>query len=95
MQLLGTLRQMPGQGLGRTLSSGRIGEGIDQHPGCPPGLPLARVKGEVWIELPSKDDRLKTINRGFAIEVEVDSSVKQVLLTSPEKTARPYLEKLP
>ena len=56
---------------------------------------LARVKGEVWIELPLKGDQLKTINQGFAIEVEVNSSVKQVRLPPPERTAQPYLERLP
>jgi len=56
---------------------------------------LARVKGEVWIELPSKGHQLKTINQGFAIEVDVDSSVKQVLLPPAEKTAQPYLGRLP
>ncbi len=54
---------------------------------------LARAKGDVWIELPPKGNQLKTINQGFAIEVEVDSSVKQVLLP-PERTAQPYLERL-
>ena len=56
---------------------------------------LARVKGDVRIELPPKDNQLKTINQGFAIEVDVDSAVKQVLLSPPEKTAQPYLERLP
>jgi uncharacterized 2Fe-2S/4Fe-4S cluster protein (DUF4445 family) len=56
---------------------------------------LARVKGDVWLDLPAKGDRLKTINQGFAKEVEVDSSVKQVLLPPPERTAQPYLERLP
>jgi len=56
---------------------------------------LARAKGDVWIELPSKGNQLKTINQGFAIEVEVDTSVKQVLLLSPERTAQPYVERLP
>jgi len=56
---------------------------------------LARVKGDVWIELPPKGNQLKTINQGFAIEVGVESSVKQVLLSPPEKTAQPYLERLP
>ena len=56
---------------------------------------LARVRGEVWIELPPKGNQLKTINQGVAIEVEVDSSVKQVLLSVPERTAQPYLERLP
>jgi uncharacterized 2Fe-2S/4Fe-4S cluster protein (DUF4445 family) len=56
---------------------------------------LARAKGDVWIELPSKGNLLKTINHGAAIEVEVDSSVKQVLLPPPERTAQPYLERLP
>jgi uncharacterized 2Fe-2S/4Fe-4S cluster protein (DUF4445 family) len=56
---------------------------------------LARVRGEVWIELPPKGNQLKTINQGVAIEVEVDSSVKQVLLSAPERTAQPYLERLP
>jgi uncharacterized 2Fe-2S/4Fe-4S cluster protein (DUF4445 family) len=56
---------------------------------------LARAKGDVWIELPPKGNQLKTINQGFAIEVEVDSSVKQVLLPNPERAAQPYLEILP
>ena len=56
---------------------------------------LARVRGEVWIELPPKGNPLKTINQGVAIEVEVESSVKQVLLPAPEKTAQPYLARLP
>lgn len=56
---------------------------------------LARAKGDVWIELPPKGNQLKTINQGVAIEVEVDSSVKQVLLPPPERTAQPYLERLP
>lgn len=56
---------------------------------------LARAKGDVWIELPPKGNQLKTINQGFAIAVEVYSPVKQVLLPAPEKTAQPYLERLP
>ena len=56
---------------------------------------LARVRGEVWIELPSKGQPLKTINRGFAIEVAVDSHVKQVRLPPLERTVQPYLERLP
>ncbi len=56
---------------------------------------LARVKGEVWVELLQKDSQLKTINQGFAIEAEVDCPVKQVLLTTPEKTAQPYLAQQP
>ena len=55
---------------------------------------LARAKGDVWIELPSKGNQLKTINQGFSIEVEVDTSVKQVLLLPPERTAQPYVERL-
>lgn len=55
---------------------------------------LARAKGDVWIELIPKGNQLKTINQGFAIEVNVDSSVKQVLLPPPERTAQPYLERL-
>lgn len=56
---------------------------------------LARVRGEVWIELPPKGQQLKTINQGYSIEVAVDSCVKQVMLPVPEKTAPPYLESLP
>lgn len=56
---------------------------------------LARAKGDVWIELPSKDNQLKTINQGVAIEVELDSSVKQFRLPPPERTTQPYLERLP
>ncbi len=55
---------------------------------------LARVKGDVCIELPPKCNQLKTINQGFAIEVDLDSSVKQVRLPAPTKTAQPYLESL-
>ncbi|EGW39495.1 ASKHA domain-containing protein [Desulfosporosinus sp. OT] len=56
---------------------------------------LARAKGEVWIELPPKGNQLKTINQGLAIEVVIDSFVKQVLLPPLERTAQPYLESLP
>ncbi|WP_407311292.1 ASKHA domain-containing protein [Desulfosporosinus sp. SB140] len=56
---------------------------------------MARVNGDVWLELPPKVNNLKTINQGLAIEVEVCSSVKQVLLPTPEKTAQAYLERLP
>ncbi|SPF34462.1 2Fe-2S iron-sulfur cluster binding domain protein [Candidatus Desulfosporosinus infrequens] len=56
---------------------------------------LARAKGDVWIELPPKGYQLKTINQGVSIAVEVDSSVKQVLLPPLEKTTQPYLERLP
>jgi len=56
---------------------------------------LARVRSEVWIELPPKGQQLKTINQGFSIEVAVDSCVKQVLLPVPDKTSGPYLESLP
>jgi len=56
---------------------------------------LARVKGDVWIELPVKGNQLKTINQGFAIEVEVDSSVKQLLLLPQQRTAQSYVERLP
>lgn len=56
---------------------------------------LARAKGDVWIALPPKSGQLQTINRGVAIEVEVDSSVKQVKLPPLERTAQPYLERLP
>lgn len=56
---------------------------------------MARVRGEVWIELPLKVNQLKTINQGFAIEVEVDSPVQQVLLPAPEKTSQAYLERVP
>ncbi|HBW34335.1 ASKHA domain-containing protein [Desulfosporosinus sp. BICA1-9] len=56
---------------------------------------LARVKRDVWIELYSNVNQLKTINQGVAIEVEVDCSVKQVLLPPPERTAQAYLERLP
>jgi uncharacterized 2Fe-2S/4Fe-4S cluster protein (DUF4445 family) len=55
---------------------------------------LARVRGDVWIELLAKGNPLQTINQGLAIEVEVDSSVKQVLLPPPEKTAQAYLARL-
>ena len=56
---------------------------------------LARVKGDVWLELFPKGNSLKTINHGFAIAVGVDCAVKQVILPPPEKTAQPYLERLP
>jgi len=55
---------------------------------------LARVRGEIWIELPQKGHSLKTINQGFAIEVAIDSCVKQVLLPPFERTVSPYLERL-
>lgn len=56
---------------------------------------LARVRGDVWLELSPKGNSLKTINHGFAIAVDVDCSVRQVRLPPPEKTAQPYIERLP
>ncbi|MDQ7097187.1 ASKHA domain-containing protein [Desulfosporosinus sp. PR] len=56
---------------------------------------LARVSGDVRVELPAKVNHLQTINQGLAIEAELDSSVKQVLLPAPAKSSRPYLEGLP
>lgn len=56
---------------------------------------MARVNGDVWLELPDKVDNLQTINQGLAIEVEVNSSVQQVLLPTPEKSPQVYLERLP
>jgi len=56
---------------------------------------LARVKGEVWIELPPKGNPLKTINQGVAIAVEVDSLVRQIILPPLQRTAQPYLATLP
>lgn len=54
----------------------------------------ARVKGDVWIELLAKEKQLQTIDHGLEVEIELDSSVKQVLLPPLARTAQPYLESL-
>lgn len=56
---------------------------------------LARVKGDVEIELLAVPKSLKTINRGFAIEVNPDSDTKRVLLSPLDRaSSKPFLESL-
>lgn len=52
---------------------------------------IARVKGDVNIELLNEDENLKTINRGFSIDVEINSSMKKIKLPNiDEKNFIPY-----
>lgn len=52
---------------------------------------LAKVEGDVEIELLKEEKALKTINRGYAIDVPVDSGIKKVLLPAIDrKSAVPY-----
>lgn len=52
---------------------------------------ITRVKGDVNIELLNEDKNLKTINRGFSNDVEIDSSMKKIKLPNiDEKNFIPY-----
>lgn len=57
---------------------------------------LAKILGDVEIELFEERKEIKTINRGYAVETVVDSSIKRELLPEikPKETT-PYLETLP
>lgn len=56
---------------------------------------LARVKGDVKVELLKEEKSLKTINRGFSIETKIESSIKKVSLSSiDEKDFIPYKDTL-
>ncbi|WP_035294780.1 ASKHA domain-containing protein [Clostridium sp. KNHs214] len=54
---------------------------------------LARVKGDVEVELLNSKKVLKTINRGYSVEAEIDSSIKKVKLPMKDKkNSTPYVE---
>lgn len=54
---------------------------------------LARVKGYVEIELLTSKSNLKTINRGYSIDIDVESKIKKVALPRQERTDQlPYSE---
>ncbi len=56
---------------------------------------MAKVKGDVEIELPASADRLKTINRGFSVDVEPDSDTRRLLLPAVDRgSSKPYIETL-
>lgn len=56
---------------------------------------LARIKGDVTVELLKEEKSLKTINRGFSIQAEVDSSIKRSRLPLfDEKNFVPYKDVL-
>lgn len=56
---------------------------------------MARIKGDVQIELLITAGSLKTINRGVSIDVDVDSDTKKVTLSSIDKdSSKPYVESL-
>ena len=44
----------------------------------------ARVKGEVWIELAENNKDIKTLNKGFSIDVELDNTF-QLVLSEPRE----------
>jgi uncharacterized 2Fe-2S/4Fe-4S cluster protein (DUF4445 family) len=53
---------------------------------------IAKVKGDVQIELLNESKSLKTINKGTSIEVKINSSVKKIkLLNINEKSFIPYV----
>jgi uncharacterized 2Fe-2S/4Fe-4S cluster protein (DUF4445 family) len=57
---------------------------------------MARVNGDVEIELLNTPNSLKTINRGLSIDVDVDSDTKKATLPSIDRgSAKPYIETLP
>lgn len=52
---------------------------------------IARVKGDVNVEILYENKNLKTINRGFSIDIEVDSSMKKIKLPNiDEQNFIPY-----
>lgn len=56
---------------------------------------LAKVKGNVIVEFLNEEKSLKTINRGFSIQTEVDSSIKRIRLPLlDEENFVPYKDTL-
>lgn len=54
---------------------------------------VARVKGDVEVELLNSKKVLKTINRGYSVDAEIDSSIKKVKLPMKDKkNSTPYVE---
>lgn len=57
---------------------------------------MAKVYGDIEIELLRSSSSLKTINRGLTIDVNVDSDTKKVTLPAVDKgNPKPYIETLP
>lgn len=56
---------------------------------------MARVRGDVEVELLAKPTVLKTINKGYSIHVAVDSPVQRLRLPEIDRTSpRPFVEQL-
>lgn len=56
---------------------------------------LAKVKGDVEVEFIKTSKALKTVNKGYSIEVEIDSEIKKVKLPKMDASkAIPYEETL-
>ncbi len=54
---------------------------------------MAKILGDVEVELIGKQKALKTINKGFSIDVSVDSPVKIVRLPEMNKSSSiPYAD---
>lgn len=68
----------------------KIGEETDVRLAC-----MATVSGDAVIYLTSRDNGLKTVNKGFAIDVEVKGMVERVKLpVLQEKSPLPYIEQM-
>lgn len=56
---------------------------------------IARVEGPVEVELLNKKSELKTINRGYSIEAEVNSGIRRVGIPEIDrKSPMPYMDSL-
>lgn len=53
---------------------------------------IAKIQGEVLIEFLKLEKSLKTINRGYSIEVPIDSVIKKYTIKNIEKDSTPYIE---
>lgn len=85
----------------RVIARGKLSEPSDREKSCVDvnnGERLscmAFILGDVEVELIEKEKNLKTINKGFSIDVSVDSLVKKVKLISiNRKSAVPYADYL-
>lgn len=67
-----------------------IDEGKEERLSC-----MTKILGDVEVELIGNEKSLKTINKGYSIDVLVDSSVKTVNLPQIDKrSSRPYVDYL-
>ncbi len=54
---------------------------------------LARIEGDVEVELVDRQDSLKTVNKGFSKDVDLNPSLRKLKLEDPDpKSEKPYLE---